>query len=606
MHQELRNIAIIAHVDHGKTTLVDQILKQSGTFRENQEVEERVMDSGDLEKERGITISSKNTAIHWNGTKVNIVDTPGHADFGGEVERILKMVNGVILLVDAAEGPLPQTKFVLRKSLSLGYKPIVVINKIDRGDARPDAVLDEIFDLFVMLDATNDQLDFPVLYAIARDGIAKEHLEDEGESLAPLMDKIVEHVPAPHQPIEEEFKMLVSSIDWNDYVGRIAVGRIEQGSVKLNQEVALIGGDGSNKMKGRATKLFTFNGLNREPVEEAIAGDIVAIAGYDSVNIGDTLTAVSDMTPLEYVDLDKPTIAMYFRVNNSPFAGLEGKYVTSNMIKDRLMREVRTNVAMKVEQTDSPDVFKVSGRGELQMAILIETMRREGFEFAVSRPEVLMQEIDGVLQEPVEEVIVDVHTDYSNKVIDNLQKRKGIMQGMSQEGENNRIEFRVPSRGLIGFRGEMLTETRGTGIMHQQFDGYEPFAGEIPGRNRGALIALEKGDVTGYALEGIQDRGQFFVEPGDPVYMGMVVGLNNRTDDMIVNVAKKKNLTNHRATQTADGIKISQAKKMSLEECIEFIANDELLEVTPQSLRIRKKFLDHNERKREEKKKVNA
>ncbi|MBO6794905.1 MAG: translational GTPase TypA [Balneolaceae bacterium] len=606
MHQELRNIAIIAHVDHGKTTLVDQILKQSGTFRENQEVEERVMDSGDLEKERGITISSKNTAINWKGTKVNIVDTPGHADFGGEVERILKMVNGVILLVDAAEGPLPQTKFVLRKSLSLGYKPIVVINKIDRGDARPDAVLDEIFDLFVMLDATNDQLDFPVLYAIARDGIAKTDLEDEGESLAPLMDKIVEHVPAPSQPIEKEFKMLVSSIDWNDYVGRIAVGRIEQGSVKLNQEVALIGGDGSSKMKGRATKLFTFDGLNRKPVEEAFAGDIVAIAGYDSVNIGDTLTAVSDMTPLEYVDLDKPTIAMYFRVNNSPFAGLEGKYVTSNMIKDRLMREVRTNVAMKVEQTESPDVFKVSGRGELQMAILIETMRREGFEFAVSRPEVLMQEMDGVLNEPVEEVIVDVHTDYSNKVIDNLQKRKGIMQGMSQEGENNRIEFRVPSRGLIGFRGEMLTETRGTGIMHQQFDGYEPFAGEIPGRSRGALIALEKGDVTGYALEGIQDRGQFFVEPGDPVYMGMVVGLNNRTDDMVVNVAKKKNLTNHRATQTADGVKISQAKKMSLEECIEFIANDELLEVTPQSLRIRKKFLDHNERKREEKKKTNA
>ncbi len=606
MHQELRNIAIIAHVDHGKTTLVDQILKQSGTFRENQEVEERVMDSGDLEKERGITISSKNTAINWKGTKVNIVDTPGHADFGGEVERILKMVNGVILLVDAAEGPLPQTKFVLRKSLSLGYKPIVVINKIDRGDARPDAVLDEIFDLFVMLDATNDQLDFPVLYAIARDGIAKTDLEDEGESLAPLMDKIVEHVSSPNQPIDKEFKMLVSSIDWNDYVGRIAVGRIEQGSVKLNQEVALIGGDGSSKMKGRATKLFTFDGLSRTPVEEAFAGDIVAIAGYDSVNIGDTLTAVSDMTPLEYVDLDKPTIAMYFRVNNSPFAGLEGKYVTSNMIKDRLMREVRTNVAMKVEQTESPDVFKVSGRGELQMAILIETMRREGFEFAVSRPEVLMQELDGIIHEPVEEVVVDVHTDYSNKVIDNLQKRKGIMQGMSQEGENNRIEFRVPSRGLIGFRGEMLTETRGTGIMHQQFDGYEPFAGEIPGRSRGALIALEKGDVTGYALEGIQDRGQFYVEPGDPVYTGMVVGLNNRTDDMVVNVAKKKNLTNHRATQTADSVKISQAKKMSLEECIEFIANDELLEVTPQSLRIRKKFLDHNERKREEKKKTNA
>ncbi len=604
MQQDLRNIAIIAHVDHGKTTLVDQILKQSGTFRENQEVEERVMDSGDLEKERGITISSKNTAVQWNGTKINIVDTPGHADFGGEVERILKMVNGVILLVDAAEGPLPQTKFVLRKSLSLGYKPIVVINKIDRKDARPDAVLDEIFDLFVMLDANNDQLDFPVLYAIARDGIAKLDLAEEGESLAPLMDTIVDHVHAPDQPLDEKFKMLVSSIEWNDYVGRIAVGRIEKGTVKLNQEVALINGKGDQKMKGRATKLFTFNGLNREPVDEAYAGDIVALAGYDGVNIGDTLTDASDPTALEYVDLDKPTIAMYFRVNNSPFAGLEGKYVTSNQIKDRLEKETRTNVAMKVEPTDSPDIFKVSGRGELQMAILIETMRREGFEFSVSRPEVLFQEIDGVSNEPVEEVIVDVHTDYSNKVIDNLQKRKGIMQGMSQEGENNRIEFRVPSRGLIGFRGEMLTETRGTGIMHQQFDAYEPYAGEIPGRTRGALIALEKGDVTGYALEGIQDRGTFFVEPGDPVYMGMVVGSNNRTDDMVVNVAKKKNLTNHRATQTADSIKISQAKKMSLEECIEFIANDELLEVTPKSLRIRKKFLDHNDRKREEKKKT--
>ncbi|MGB0347896.1 MAG: GTP-binding protein, partial [Balneolaceae bacterium] len=398
MHQDLRNIAIIAHVDHGKTTLVDQLLKQSGTFRENQEVEERVMDSGDLEKERGITISSKNTAINWKGTKINIVDTPGHADFGGEVERILKMVNGVILLVDAAEGPLPQTKFVLRKSLSLGYKPIVVINKIDRGDARPDAVLDEVFDLFVMLDATNDQLDFPVLYAVARDGIAKFDLEDEGESLSPLLDTIVDHVPEPHRPDDENFKMLVSSIDWNDYVGRIAVGRIEQGFIKQNQEVSLLSGTGDQKMKGRATKLFTFNGLNREPVEEAHAGDIVALAGYDSVNIGDTLTSTEDLTPLEYVDLDKPTIAMYFRVNNSPFAGLEGKYVTSNMIKDRLMREVRTNVAMQVEATNSPDVFKVSGRGELQMAILIETMRREGFEFSVSRPEVLMYEIDGVTQ----------------------------------------------------------------------------------------------------------------------------------------------------------------------------------------------------------------
>lgn len=603
MSEELRNIAIIAHVDHGKTTLVDQILKQSGTFRENQDVQDRVMDSGDLEREKGITISSKNTAVNWKGTKVNIVDTPGHADFGGEVERILKMVNGVILLVDAAEGPLPQTKFVLRKSLSLGYKPIVVINKIDRKDARPDAVLDEIFDLFVMLDATNDQLDFPVLYAVAKDGLAKRELEDEAESLAPLMDTIIDHVPAPDRDDEGVFKMLVSSIDWNDYVGRIAVGRVEQGLIKVNQEVALIDGKNKLKEKARATKLFTFNGLNREPVEEAHAGDIIAMAGYESVNIGDTLTDASDQTALEYVDLDQPTIAMYFRVNNSPFAGKEGDYVTSNQLKDRLNKETRTNVAMRVEQTESPDVYKVSGRGELQMAILIETMRREGFEFAVSRPEVLFKDVDGVTHEPVEEVVVDVHQDYSNRVIDNLQQRKGIMTSMSQEGENNRITFRVPSRGLIGFRGEMLTETRGTGIMHQQFDAYEPYAGEIPGRNRGALIALEKGETTGYALEGIQDRGQFFVKPGDPVYMGQVVGLNNRSDDMVVNVAKKKNLTNHRATQTADSVKLNQAKDMSLEQCIEFIDNDELLEVTPQNLRIRKMHLDHNDRKRAEKKK---
>lgn len=602
MSQDIRNVAIIAHVDHGKTTLVDQILKQSGTFRENQQVEDRVMDSGDLEKERGITISSKNTAVQWGDTKINIVDTPGHADFGGEVERILKMVNGVILLVDAAEGPLPQTKFVLRKSLSLGYKPIVLINKIDRQDARPDAVLDEIFDLFVMLDANDEQLDFPVLYAIAKEGVATTDLEVPGTDLSPLMDTVINHVPAPESKTDVPFKMLVSSVDWNDYVGRIAVGRVEQGTIKVNQDIALLGGDGSLKTKGRATKLFTFNGLKREPVEEAYAGDIIALAGYEEVHIGETLTSVDDLVPLEYTDIDQPTMAMFFRVNNSPFAGKEGDYVTSNQMKDRLFKETRTNVAMRVEPTDSPDVYRVSGRGELQLAILIETMRREGFEFAVSRPEVLFRDIDDVRHEPVEEVVVDVHVDYSNRVIDNLQQRKGIMSSMSQEGENNRVVFRVPSRGLIGFRGEMLTETRGTGIMHQQFDAYEPYAGEIPGRNRGALVALEKGDVTGYALEGIQDRGLFFVEPGDPVYEGMVVGINNRSDDMIVNVAKKKNLTNHRATQTADSVKISQAKKMSLEQCIEFIGNDELLEVTPQSLRIRKRYLDHNERKREEKK----
>jgi len=447
-------------------------------------------------------------------------------------------------------------------------------------------------------------LDFPILYAVAVNGIAKENLEDKDENLAPLLDRIVEHVPAPEQNTEEKFKMLVSSIDWNDYVGRIAVGRIEQGTIKVGQEVALMNGKGEVREKARATKLYTFNGLQREPVESAVAGDIIALAGYEEVNVGDTLTDTADMNPLEYVDLDKPTIAMYFRVNNSPFAGKEGDYVTSNQLKDRLNKEVRTNVAMRVEPTDSPDIYKVSGRGELQMAILIETMRREGFEFSVSRPEVLFKDVDGVTHEPVEEVVVDVQTDYSNRVIDNLQKRKGIMTSMSQEGENNRIEFRVPSRGLIGFRGEMLTETRGTGIMHQQFDGYEPYAGEIPGRNRGALIALEQGDVTGYALEGIQDRGEFFVEPGDPVYMGQVVGVNKRSDDMVVNVVKKKNLTNHRATQTADSVKISQARKLSLEQCIEFIDNDELLEVTPKALRIRKTFLDHNDRKREEKKKA--
>ena len=603
MTQQIRNIAIIAHVDHGKTTLVDQMLRQSGTFRENQQVAERVMDSGDLEKEKGITISSKNTAVLWKGTKINIVDTPGHADFGGEVERILKMVNGVILLVDAAEGPLPQTKFVLRKSLDLGYRPIVLINKIDRKDARPDAVLNEIFDLFVSLDADDDQLDFPVLYAIGIDGIAKEEMEDKGEDLVPLFNKIVEHIPPPEQVSEAPFKMLVSSVDWNDYVGRIAIGRVEQGVIKTNQEILLLNRKGDQKVKAKATKLFTFNGLNREPVDEVHAGDIFAIAGYDAVEIGDTLTDSSDPVSIDYYDIDQPTMAMYFRVNNSPFAGREGEFVTSNMIKDRLNKEIRTNVSIHVEQTENPDVFRVSGRGELQLAILTETMRREGYEFAVSRPEVLYREVDGDLHEPFEEVVIDVHTDYSNKVIDNLQKRRGIMTSMVQEGENNRIEFKVPSRGLIGFRGEMLTETRGTGIMHQQFFAYEPYAGEIPGRTRGALISLEQGDVTSYALEGLQDRGQFIVEPGDPVYSGQVVGINNRSDDLVVNVVKKKNLTNHRATQSADAVRISQAKKMSLEQSIEFIDRDELLEVTPKSLRIRKLYLDHNDRKRAEKKK---
>jgi GTP-binding protein len=478
-----------------------------------------------------------------------------------------------------------------------------VINKIDRKDARPDEVLNEIFDLFVMLDATNEQLDFPIIYAEGINGIAKNELEDDNDDLSPLFEQIIETIPAPEQVMDAPFKMLVSSIDWNDYVGRIAIGRVEQGTIEQGQQIALLDRNGNLKEKAKATKLFTFKGLKREPVEKAIAGDIFALAGYEKVDIGNTLTDTTDMTALDYYDIDQPTMAMFFRVNDSPFAGLEGDYVTSNQIKDRLMRETRTNVSIEVEQTEDPDIYKVSGRGELQLAILTETMRREGYEFAVSRPEVLFKEIDGQKHEPFEEVVVDVHEDYSNRVIDNLQQRKGIMTSMTQEGENSRLIFKVPSRGLIGFRGEMLTETRGTGIMHQQFDSYEPFAGSIPGRNSGTLIALEKGEVTSYALEGLQDRGTFLVEPGDKVYEGQVVGINNRSDDLVVNVVKKKNLTNHRATQSADEVKIAPAKKMSLEQCIEFIDDDELLEVTPESLRIRKKYLDFNERKRAKKNK---
>lgn len=603
MTDSIRNIAIIAHVDHGKTTLVNEMLKQSGTFHEHADIKDRVMDSGDLEQERGITISSKNTAIRWKDTKINIVDTPGHADFGGEVERIMKMVNGVILLVDAAEGPLPQTKFVLRKSLRLGYQPIVVINKIDRKDARPDAVLNEIFDLFVALNADNDQLDFPLLYSVAVDGVAKKELEDEAEDLMPLFETIVDHVPEPEQNIDAPFRMLVSSIDWNDYVGRIAIGRIEEGKISQNQWVSLINRKGKLKENGRATKLFTFNGLKREPVEEAVAGDIIALAGYEDVNIGDTLTDDEDLRPVEYYDIDQPTMAMYFSVNDSPFSGREGDYVTSSFLKDRLERELRTNVALRMEATESADVYKISGRGELQLSILIETMRREGYEFAVSRPEVLIREIDGELHEPVEEVVIDVDQQYNNRVIDNIQQRKGIMTSMVKEGDQTRLTFRVPSRGLIGFRSEMMTETRGTGIMHQQFDSYEPFFGPIAGRNQGALIALEQGEVTSYALEKMQDRGTFFVEPGDPVYAGQIVGINNRSDDLVINAVKKKNLTNHRETQSRDDVKISKAKKLTLEQCIDFVDDDELLEVTPKSLRLRKKHLDHNDRKRAEKKK---
>lgn len=598
MHPSIRNIAIIAHVDHGKTTLVDEMLRQSGTFRENQEVAERVMDSNVLERERGITIMAKNTAVIWNGTKINIVDTPGHADFGGEVERILKMVNGVILLVDAAEGPLPQTRFVLRKSLALGYRPIVVINKMDRKDARPDDVINEVFDLFVSLDASDEQLDFPLLYAVGLKGWARREVSDTNEDLGPLFDLIIDHVTEPERPLEKPFKMLVSNVEWNDYVGRIAIGRVEQGSIERNQPILLVNRHGEIKEKSRITKLFTYAGLEKIPVDRGEAGDVIALAGYEQTDIGDSLTAESDPTPVPYYDIDKPTIAMFFRVNDSPFAGLEGKYVTSNMIKDRLLKELRTNVSLRVDMTDNPDIYKVSGRGELQLAILIETMRREGYEFSVSRPEVLMQEVEGVLHEPVEEVVITVDEQYSSRVIEILMGRRGTMSGMTTEMDMIRLDFRVPSRGLIGFRSDVLTETRGTAMIHQQFDSYEPYKGEIPGRTNGVLVSLENGNVTHYALEGLQDRGQFIIEPGDPVYMGQVVGFSNRGDDMVVNVVKKKNLTNHRAAQSADSVKLSTAKKLSLEQFLEVIEDDELVEVTPKSFRVRKKFLNPHDRKK--------
>lgn len=599
MSYPIRNIAIIAHVDHGKTTLVDQLLKQSGTFRENQEIAERVMDSGDIERERGITIAAKNTAVIWNGVKINIVDTPGHSDFGGEVERILKMVNGVILLVDAAEGPLPQTRFVLRKSLSLGYKPIVVINKIDRQDARAEDVLNEVFDLFVNLEAEDDQLEFPILYAIGIKGIAKFNLEDEGTDLNPLFETIVSHVPEPDREISKPFKMLVSNVEWNDYVGRIAIGRVEQGEVLRNQQIVLLDRHGNVKQKARVTKLFSYAGLEKIPVDKGEAGDVICLAGYEDTNIGDSLVDEQDMVPVPYYDIDQPTISMFFRVNDSPFAGLEGKFVTSNQIRDRLIKELRTNVSLKVSPTESPDVYRVAGRGELQLAILIESMRREGYEFSVSRPEVIFKEEGGQLFEPIEEVIINVPEEYSSRVIDILLMRKGIMESMSQELENVRLAFKVPSRGLIGFRNDILTETKGMALIHQQFYDYEPHRGEMQGRKNGSIVSLEKGQVTSYALEGLQDRGQFFVEIGVDVYAGQVVGINNRSDDLLVNVVKKKNLTNHRASQTADTVRINTPLKLSLEQCLEYIEDDELLEVTPKSLRVRKKYLDHNERKRQ-------
>jgi GTP-binding protein len=594
--KDIRNIAIIAHVDHGKTTLVDYMLKQTGAWRENQHVEKRIMDSNALEKERGITILAKNCSVHYKGIKVNIVDTPGHADFGGEVERTLRMVDGVLLLVDAAEGPLPQTKFVLKKSLDLGLKPIVVINKIDRKDARPNEVLDEVFDLFVSLGASEEQLDFSFIYAIAKQGIAKINLEDESDSLKPLFDLIIEQVPEPQANLNEPFQMLISAIDYNDYLGRIGIGRISNGTIKLGDNIVLIPREG-NKINAKITKIYTYDNIKRVEAQELTAGDIGAIAGLEDVDIGDTVADPKKPEGLPFVAIDEPTITMNFMVNNSPFAGLEGKYVTTRNISDRLSRELKSNVSLRVEMTDSPDTFKVSGRGELHLAILIENMRREGYELQLSKPEVIMKKIADVLCEPVEHLIIDVPEEFVGIVIEKLGKRKAEMKNMVTYNENSRVEFVIPSRGLIGYRAEFITDTRGTGIMHHNFHEYEPFKGEISHRTKGALIAMEPGIASSYSMFKLQERTVFFVAPGTKVYEGMVVGENSRENDMRVNVTKTKQLTNMRASGADEAIRLEPPIIHTLEQAIEWITDDEFVEVTPESIRIRKRYLTDMDKK---------
>ncbi len=611
---DIRNIAIIAHVDHGKTTLVDHMLRQTGTFRENQEVVKRVMDSNELERERGITILAKNTAVIYKRPKgdggpkeikINIVDTPGHSDFAGEVERTLKMVNGVLLLVDAAEGPLPGTKFVLKKSLELNLQPIVVINKIDRKDARPHAVLDEVFELFLSLGADNKQLDFPTVYAIAKQGIAKCELEDEGVNLEPLFETIINKIPPPPGDTDSPFKMLVTTIDYNDYLGRLGIGRIEQGTIRLGSPMKIIHRDAQVE-DAKVTKIYTFAGLKRIEVEEASAGDIIAISGMEDVEIGETLADSADPSPLPFVTIEEPTLSMNFIVNNSPFAGQEGKYVTTRALGDRLAKELRSNVSLRVELTDTPDTFKVSGRGELHLGILIETMRREGYEFQVSAPQVIYKRINDVLCEPMEHVIVDVPDEFVGIIIENLGSRKGVMRAMIQSSGNTRLEFLVPARGLLGFRSEFMTDTKGTGILHHNFHGYEPYKGDLATRHKGGVIQLEDGVATAYAMFKLQDRITFFIEPGTRVYQGMVVGENARDEDIIVNVCKTKQLTNMRASGADEAIRLEPPNIHTLEQAIEWINDDEYIEVTPASLRLRKRYLDHNERVRMSKKKAES
>ncbi|WP_231175227.1 translational GTPase TypA [Helicobacter pylori] len=598
--KNIRNIAVIAHVDHGKTTLVDGLLSQSGTFSEREKVDERVMDSNDLERERGITILSKNTAIYYKDTKINIIDTPGHADFGGEVERVLKMVDGVLLLVDAQEGVMPQTKFVVKKALSFGICPIVVVNKIDKPAAEPDRVVDEVFDLFVAMGASDKQLDFPVVYAAARDGYAMKSLDDEKKNLEPLFETILEHVPSPSGSVDGPLQMQIFTLDYDNYVGKIGIARVFNGSVKKNESVLLMKSDGS-KENGRITKLIGFLGLARTEIENAYAGDIVAIAGFSAMDVGDSVVDPANPMPLDPMHLEEPTMSVYFAVNDSPLAGLEGKHVTANKLKDRLLKEMQTNIAMKCEEMGEGK-FKVSGRGELQITILAENLRREGFEFSISRPEVIIKEENGVKCEPFEYLVIDTPQDFSGAIIERLGKRKAEMKAMNPMSDGyTRLEFEIPARGLIGYRSEFLTDTKGEGVMNHSFLEFRPFSGSVESRKNGALISMENGEATAFSLFNIQERGTLFINPQTKVYVGMVIGEHSRDNDLDVNPIKSKHLTNMRASGSDDAIKLTPPRTMVLERALEWIEEDEILEVTPLNLRIRKKILDPNMRKRAKK-----
>ena len=596
IRKDIRNIAIIAHVDHGKTTLVDAMLKQSHIFRENQKVAERVMDSNPLERERGITILAKNTSVMHNGVKINIVDTPGHADFGGEVERILNMVDGVLLLVDSHEGPMPQTKYVLRKALEHHLKPIVVINKIDRPDQRIDDVYDEVLELFMELGADDDQLDFPVVYAIARDGIAKLDLDDESDSLEPLMDLLIKEIPAPQGDVEGSLQMMVTTLDSDEYVGRVAIGRIMRGKIKEGQNVVVISGDGETKE--RIGKVYVYQGLKRMEVSEAELGEIVAITGLPSASIGHTVADAENPEALPSINIDEPTLSMTFGVNTSPFAGREGQFVTSRHLRDRLYKETETNVSLRVEETDSPDTFKVSGRGELHLSILIETMRREGYELQIGKPEVIYKEINGQLCEPIENLTIEVPQEFMGTVMESLGTRKAELSNMTELKGYLRLEFTIPARGLIGFRSEFLTNTKGNGIMNHVFRGYAPYKGDIPGRSRGSLVAFEQGETTPYGIYTLQDRGVMFISPNQMVYEGMIIGENTRELDMDVNPCKKKNVSNMRSSSSDEAIRLTPPRLLSLEQALEFINKDEMVEVTPESIRLRKTILDKSQRGR--------